>query len=122
MELWDVLDEYHLLVPVWIKNNQGEFLITKRAPNKAIFPNMWETTVGAVMAGEDSFQAALREIKEEIGINLTPGHGNRRLKIRNYDFQAFIEVWLFQEEVDITNVIYQPEEVCDASGSSDRWL
>lgn len=62
MELWDILDgegnktgktiergkrmgqdEYHLLVQVWIKNSNGEFLITKRSPNKKLFPNMWAT-------------------------------------------------------------------------------
>lgn len=67
MELWDILDgdgnktgktvergkpmgqdEYHLLVHVWINNSKGEFLITKRTPNK-IFPNMLERTVGAAM-------------------------------------------------------------------------
>jgi len=134
MELWDVLDErgnktgetiargkplrqneYHLLVHVWMKNSKGEFLIAKRTPSKKILPNMWETTVGAAIVGEDSLKAALREVKEELGINLTPENGEclYRLK-RQHDFQAFIDVWLFKEEIDITKVIYQPEEVCKA--------
>ncbi|WP_396127951.1 NUDIX domain-containing protein [Clostridium sp.] len=32
--------------------------------------NTWKTTVGSVIAGEDSFEAVLREAKKEIGINL----------------------------------------------------
>jgi len=63
-------NEYTLVVNVWIKNNKGEFLITKRSPNKKMLPNMWEATCGAVVAGEDSLNAALREVKEEINIDL----------------------------------------------------
>jgi 8-oxo-dGTP pyrophosphatase MutT (NUDIX family) len=134
MELWDILDgdgnksgrtvergkpmgpdQYHLLVHVWIKNSNGEFLITKRTPNK-IFPNMWETTVGAAIAGDDSLKAALREVKEEIGIHLSSTNGRYlfRLKRHHQDCPDFVDVWLFKEEVDFADVIYQPEEVCGA--------
>jgi isopentenyldiphosphate isomerase len=135
MELWDILDgngnktgktiergepmgqdEYHLLVHVWIKNSNGEFLITKRSPNKIHLPNMWETTVGAAIAGENSLKAALREVKEEIGIDLllTKGEYLFRLKRQYQEFPDFVDVWLFKEEVDIKEVVYQPEEVCGA--------
>ena len=89
IELWDILDEdgnktgelvargrpmkqdeYHLVVHVWIRNSKGQFLISKRTPNKT-FPNMWETTGGSAIKGEDSLSAALREVREEIGINLS---------------------------------------------------
>lgn len=134
MELWDVLDEdgvktgkivergkprgqdeYHLVVHVWIKNSNGEFLITKRTPNKPL-PNMWEATVGSAIAGEDSLTAAVREVKEEIGIGLSAENGKFlfRLKRQHQGFQDFVDVWLFKEDVDITKVIYQPEEVCGA--------
>lgn len=134
MELWDILDgngnktgkivergkpmgqdEYHLLVHVWIKNSNGEFLITKRAPSKN-FPNMWETTVGAAIVGDDSLKAAVRDVKEEIGIDLsnTKGEYVCKLKRQRNDFPDFVDVWLFRKEVDITEVIYQPEEVCGA--------
>ncbi len=135
MELWDILDgngnktgktiergkpmaqdEYHLLVHVWIKNSNGEFLITKRTPNKTILPNMWETTVGSVIVGEDSLKAAIREVKEETGVELSPINGKFlfRIKRQQHDFADFVDIWLFNEEVDITEVIYQPQEVCGA--------
>jgi len=134
LELWDILDEngnktgrtvergkpmrqdeYHLVVHVWIQNSHGEFLITKRTPNKT-FPNMWETTGGSAVAGESSFEAALREVKEEIGIDLSPTNGTFlfRIKRQHHDFPDFVDVWLFKENVDLSNVIYQPEEVCGA--------
>lgn len=135
MELWDILDgngnktgktvergkpmgqdEYHLVVHVWIKNRNGQFLITKRTPNKKILPNMWETTCGSAIVGDDSLKAVLREVKEEIGIDLSPANGKYlfKLKRQHFDFPDFVDVWLFKEEVDITEVIYQPEEVCGA--------
>ncbi|MBX4269605.1 NUDIX hydrolase [Clostridium estertheticum] len=109
-------DEYHLVVQIWIKNRHGEFLITKRTPNKTILPNMWETTCGSAIIGDDSLKAALREVKEEIGINLSPANGKFlfRLKRQHFDFPDFVDVWLFKQEVDMTEVIYQPEEVCGA--------
>lgn len=143
MELWDILDEngnktgrtvergefmkqdeFHLVVNVWIKNNNGEFLITKRTPNKKLLPNMWETTCGAVIVGEDSLKAALREVKEEIGIELLPTNGKYlfRLKSQNHNFSYFVDVWLFEEEVDITEVIYQPEEVCGAKWATQSQI
>ncbi|UQZ35671.1 NUDIX hydrolase [Paenibacillus sp. PK3_47] len=134
MELWDVLDgygnktgrtvergkpmkqdEYHLVVHVWIQNSDGEFLITKRTPNKT-FPNMWETTGGSAITGDNSIQAALREVKEETGIDLTPANGYClfRFKRQHYKFPDFVDVWLFKEDIDINKVVYQPDEVCGA--------
>jgi len=141
MELWDILDgdgkktgktvergkpmrqdEYHLVVHVWIKNSNGEFLITKRTPNKKTLPNVWETTVGSAIAGEDSLKATLREVKEEISIDLSDTNGKYlfRLKRQQHDFPDLIDVWLFKEDVDITKVIYQPEEVCGAKWATPR--
>lgn len=143
MELWDILDEagnktgktiergkpmgkdeYHLLVHVWIKNNNGEYLITKRAANKVHLPNMWETTVGAAVIGDDSLKAALREVKEEIGIDLSPTKGKClfRLKRQHYDLHDLVDVWLFKEEVDISEVVYQPEEVCGAKWATPEQI
>ena len=139
MELWDILDgdgnktgktvergkpmgqaEYHLVVHVWIRNTNGEFLITKRTPNKNPFPNMWETTVGSAIFGEESLEATLREVKEEIGIDLSHNNGKYlfRLKRQHHDFPDFIDVWLFEDNFDITEVVYQPEEVCGAKWAS----
>ena len=36
---------------------------------------MWETTAGCAVAGEDSITAALREVREEVGLELDPADG-----------------------------------------------
>ena len=76
MELWDLYDkdrkplgkthvrgvplkkgEYHLVVFVWVFNSTGQVLMTKRAPEKQSYPNLWEHTGGSVLSGETSRQA-----------------------------------------------------------------
>jgi len=134
-ELWDIVDEYgnktgrlhnrgtpmkmgeyHLSVSVWILNNKGNFLISKRAPAQ-ITPNMWETTGGSAIAGENSLEAALRETKEELGIALNPEKGHIFMKYiyphSSGDGAAYFEVWIFMQEVDISSVVLQPTETCD---------
>ncbi|MBR6767433.1 MAG: NUDIX domain-containing protein [Clostridia bacterium] len=131
-ELWDVYDsernltgrthrrgdpmpegDYHLSVNVWIQNSRGEFLNTKRSPNKG-YPNMWENTGGSAVAGDDSLSAALREVREETGLVLNSDNGKRiiEMKGRNY----FADVWLFKQDFDLKDVVLQEGETCDV-----RW-
>ncbi len=128
-ELWDVYDEnrnltgrihrrgepmapgdYHLVVHVWMLNSQGEFLLTKRSPNKG-FPNVWESTGGSALAGDDSLTAALREVKEETGLVLDPSGGERILFARKEDYLR--DVWLFRQDFDLADVVLQPGETVD---------
>lgn len=131
-ELWDVYDEnrvktgrlhrrgdylkpgeYHLVVHVWMRNRQGKFLITKRAPNKG-FPNMWESTGGSALSGDDSLTAAIREVKEETGLTLCPERGQLVMSERKSDY--FRDVWLFCQDFALEDVVLQPGETTDC-----RW-
>lgn len=102
--------EYHLVVHIWMVNSRGEFLLTKRSPNKG-FPNMWETTGGSALAGDDSLTAALREVKEETGLTLDAGKGVLISSTRQSDY--FRDVWLFRQEFDLAEVVLQPGETTD---------
>ena len=128
-EMWDVYDserrptgrlhrrgdilaegDYHIVVHVWMRNSKGEFLITKRSPNKG-FPNMWETTGGSALAGDDSLTAALREVKEETGLSLDPARGRMIYTYRGSDY--FVDVWLFEQDFDLDDVVLLEGETCD---------
>ena len=61
---------FHREVCAVIVNEKNEFLIQKRASCKKQKPNMWGLTAGHIDAEEDVKDALLREIKEEIGINV----------------------------------------------------
>ncbi len=91
MELWDVYDEdrqrtgqviergrafgnerYHLIVHVCIFNSKGEMLIQRRADDKSYLPGRWDVSAGgSAVAGEDSRKAAEREVREELGLELS---------------------------------------------------
>ena len=93
MELWDIYDknknrtgrtmkrndwclkddEYHLTVLGVVCREDGKFLITKRAMDKAWAPGWWEVSGGAAMAGEESIDAVRREVLEETGLDVSKG-------------------------------------------------
>jgi len=137
-ELWDVLDEngsktgrvckrgpmepgnYHLIVHVWTMNSKGEFLISKRTPNKN-FPGMWECTGGSAVTGDDSLTTAIKEVREELGITLDPKNGQLFRRFRRFSTDI-IDVWLFRQDADITDVVFQPGETCDAKWATRKQL
>ena len=52
------------------KSDPGEieFLLLKRAPDDSIYPKTWQMVSGRIEEGETAYQAALREMKEETGL------------------------------------------------------
>lgn len=120
MELWDLYTEnrqltgnthirgeelpdgaYHLVVHVWIRNRKGEYLISQRSANRPTFPLMWECVGGSVVKGETSLQGAIREVKEEVGIDLSDDDGKlvfskTRKTIDGKKFNDILDVWLFE--------------------------
>lgn len=101
---------YHLVVLVWIRNSKGEYLISQRSANRPTYPLMWECTGGSVVKGEDSLSAAIREVKEEIGVELTPENGHvlftkTREIIEGKVYRDIVDVWLFEYDgaVDLAN-------------------
>ncbi len=60
---------FHPTVHIWFYTKNGQVLLQQRAETKDTYPLLWDVSVaGHIMAGEDIMDAALREIKEEIGI------------------------------------------------------
>lgn len=108
-------DEYHLVVNAWVKNKNGEFLITQRNGTRS-HPYMWECTGGSAVTGETSIEAAAREVKEELGIDINKDTGKLVGSILRYypNCPDILDVWIFEDETPIENVVYQEEEVCDA--------
>ena len=104
------IDGYHLVVHVWIRNSKGEYLIAQRSANRTAFPLVWECVDGSALKGEDSLQGALREVKEEVGVDLLPEKGQVILSdIKKIEFgkvvNKIVDVWLFEYdgEVDLGN-------------------
>ena len=92
---------YHLVVHVWVKNNKGEYLISQRAENRLSFPLMWECTGGSVLKNESSIDGAIREVKEEVGIDLDRDNGKLILSKIREEFNDIFDVWLFEYNGEI---------------------
>lgn len=112
-------DEYHILVHVWIRNKNGKWLISKRSPNKH-YPNMWECTGGSALTGENSFEAALREAGEELGVRLDTAKGQLfKSYIKDYpDHTQHVDVWVFTHDCPVEDIVLQDGETCDAMWAS----
>ena len=61
----------HNEVGIFIINDDGKVLLQKRSANKRFSPNKWGLCAGHVDAYESLETAALREIKEEVGLDLS---------------------------------------------------
>ena len=132
-EIWDVLDEfgnktgrfhergrkrkagdYHRVVHVWKHNGKGEWLIDRRTSRETDdLGGKWETTGGSAVAGDDSLTAALREAKEELGLDLDPNKGTLFQCIK-YQAHFFVDVWVFEHDCPIEAVRFQESETCEA--------
>ncbi len=141
MELWDLYNKdrvkvgtdhvrgteipdgcYHLVVHVWIKNSKGLYLISKRAPDRPTFPNMWECVGGSVIKGENSSEGALREVKEEVGVDLNGCEGQvvftkTRGIIDGKKFGDIMDVWLFSYDGEVSLSKATTREVSEV-----KWL
>jgi 8-oxo-dGTP diphosphatase len=69
--------EFYLVVHVWIRDENANYLIQQRSIHLTSDPGIWATTVGYVLAGEDSLTGAIREVEEELGIRLLPAQLSR---------------------------------------------
>ena len=129
-EYWDIYDEnrvfqnrtirrgdtfgdgkYYVCCEVWFQNSKGEMLITQRHPDKKA-GGLWEFLGGGVLAGETTAQAALREVKEEIGITIAANELSllHIYKHRNY----FMDIYLAKKDVDVQSFVLDENETVNA--------
>lgn len=111
--------DWHKAIHIWIVNDKNEVLLQKRSPNKDSNPNMWDiSSAGHLSAGDESLPGAIREIKEELGVDITPEQlhliGTRR-KASKYTAtfinNEFNDVYLLRLSLDLNKIILQEEEV-----------
>lgn len=89
MELWDAYREdgtlagcnlvrgevipvglYHLVSEIVVRHEDGMFLLMQRDLKKPNYPGLYEASAsGSVLMGENPYDAAIRELKEETGID-----------------------------------------------------
>ena len=111
--------EYYVCCEVWLQNSKGEFLITQRHPDKKA-GGLWEFVGGGVLAGETTAQAALREVKEEIGVSLTANELSLLYVYRHRNY--FMDIYLVKKAVNIESIVLDRNETIDAKWVSKEEL
>ena len=133
MELLDIVDEkgnftgrvmereqvhdlnlLHWEVAAFIINNNKEILLQKRASKKRFNPNKWGLCAGHVGSGESLEATILREIKEEIGLELTAQELNvlEKMEIRKREENSHIKRYYYVV-CNENNFIIQKEELSE---------
>ena len=107
-------DDYHIVIHAWVVNSNDEVILTKRHSSKKICPNMWECTEGSIVAGEDSVEGAVRELKEEIGLDFKIDEAKFFTSFVLDFSNTIIDSYVFKRDVDINDLVLQENEVSDA--------
>ena len=112
--------DYHRAIAVLIINNKNEILMQKRCPNKKVYPNLWSIFVkGHVRSGETSIDACIRELSEEVGINIVEDELKYLYTIyeevikENFIERIFYDTYLLKKDFELNDITIQEEEVSD---------
>ena len=115
----------HRTAHVWvIREEKGriQVLLQKRSANKESFPGMYDTSsAGHIPAGCEPLDSALRELREELGIEAREGQlcyigaicNRYEAQFRGKIFRdnEYCSVYLYREPLDAESLHLQAEEV-----------
>lgn len=112
---------FHLVVHSWIMDADGYFLISQRQKGRSNSLK-WERTGGSVLAGEDSLRGAIREVNEELGIDVSTARTFFIKTEKRTRFHDFVDSWLFVIPSRDVPITIDPVEVADYAWVSYRVL
>lgn len=76
---------WHRAAHVWVYDPEGRVYVQRRSPLKDLNPDRWDVSVGEhLQPGEDYYAAALRGVREELGLEaaeLMPVGGPRPVRV-----------------------------------------
>lgn len=110
---------YHHTAHVWLYTKSREILLSQRSASKTICPLLWDVSVaGHIDAGESLVSAAIREVHEEIGLNILE-HDLVKIGVfecfQSYDNgiidNEFHNTFISELKVGISKLKLQEEEV-----------
>lgn len=117
--------KWHRAVHIWIiSEDKKKILLQRRCPDKNLFPNMWDISVGGhVSSGEETLISAKRELFEELGLN-PQNYKFEYVDVIKEEFvdgdivsNEFVTIYKIISDVDIDAIVLQKEEVSEA-----RWF
>ena len=100
----------HRAVHVLVFNRAGELFLQKRSARKDTAPGAWDSSVsGHVDAGEDYDVSAVRELREEIGLQVARAP-RRCLRLPACPETGHEFVWVYRQEAEGPFSLH-PEEI-----------
>lgn len=116
---------WHRISLVAVINDDNEILLQRRSMQCKKFPGLWDLAMAShVQAGEDSVTTAVREINEEIGLQI-----EYKAKVRDFRFitsfrnhhtfgdiieNQYYDLFILRKNIEIEDLEYNDNEVMDA--------
>lgn len=113
--------DWHKAVHIWIINDKGDILLQRRCATKDSNPNMLDVScAGHLTAGDDSISGAIRELKEELNIEVKPSELQfintikRSAKYTStFINNEFDDLYILRTKKGIEDMKYQEEEISE---------
>lgn len=113
--------DWHKAVHIWIINDNGDVLLQRRCATKDSNPNMLDiSSAGHLSAGDDSLSGAIRELKEELNIDVKPEDLQfiKTLKRSSKYTETFInnefdDLYILRTNKKIEDMKFQEEEISE---------
>lgn len=110
--------DWHACAHVWLVNSKNQVLLQKRSSNLRVYPNLWANTAsGHVKAGESPEEAILRELLEELGLEITKDDLKFGFTDKNQDIENNNQIdYIYFVKKDIPNLeilIFDKNEVSE---------
>lgn len=99
-------NKFFMIVLIFIENNEGKFLLQKTSKERH---SCIATTGGHVSFGDDGIKTVIKEVKEELGIDILP------VDINYVDTVIYknchLETYYTKKDIDINSITLQESEV-----------
>lgn len=111
--------EFMLYVLAIVQNSEGKYLITQRSFDKHWAGGSWEITGGGVLTGETSAQAVVREVREEVGLDVSDQPLEPVYSYANVDLERgdnyIVDFYRFTLDITPEDVTLQDSEAIDCT-------
>lgn len=105
---------YHIVVEIYTVTENNEVLVTQRHKNKT-WALKWEITGGSILKGETPEQGALRELREETGIEVLNPDLNMVYSYINKNSSSIYNCFIVFINKEKTTIQLQEGETIDYS-------
>lgn len=113
--------DWHKAVHIWIINDKGEILLQRRCATKDSYPNMLDiSSAGHLSAGDESLSGAIREIKEELNLDVKVEELQFIKTLKNstkhtatFINNEFADLYILRTNKRIEDMKFQEEEISE---------